>query len=127
MILNKRGNGMKKNDWIRAACILLAAVAILLFQFVRSDSGAGKVSVTVDGEIFGTYSLAEDQTVDIDGTNRLVIENGTAEMEWADCPDQICVNHRAVSREGESIICLPNQVVISVTDGEEAELDGIVQ
>ena len=48
-------------------------------------------------------------------------------MEWADCPDQICVNHRAVSREGESIICLPNQVVISVTDGEEAELDGIVQ
>ena len=127
MILNKMGNGMKKNDWILAACILLAAVAILLFQFVRSDSGAGKVSVTVDGEIFGTYSLAEDQTVDIDGTNRLVIENGTAEMEWADCPDQICVNHRAVSREGESIICLPNQVVISVTDGEEAELDGIVQ
>lgn len=127
MILNKRGNGMKKNDWILAACILLAAVAILLFQFVRSDSGAGKVSVTVDGEIFGTYSLADDQTVDIDGTNRLVIENGTAEMEWADCPDQICVNHRAVSREGESIICLPNQVVISVTDGEEAELDGIVQ
>ena len=127
MILNKRGNGMKKNDWIIAACILLAAVAILLFQFVRSDSGAGKVSVTVDGEIFGTYSLAEDQTVDIDGTKRLVIENGTAEMEWADCPDQICVNHRAVSREGESIICLPNQVVISVTDGEEAELDGIVQ
>ena len=127
MILNKRGNGMKKNDWILAACILLAAVAILLFQFVRSDSGAGKVSVTVDGEIFGTYSLAEDQTVDIDGTNRLVIENGTAEMEWADGPDQICVNHRAVSREGESIICLPNQVVISVTDGEEAELDGIVQ
>ncbi len=127
MILNKRGIGMKKNDWILAACILLAAVAILLFQFVRSDSGAGKVSVTVDGEIFGTYSLAEDQTVDIDGTNRLVIENGTAEMEWADCPDQICVNHRAVSREGESIICLPNQVVISVTDGEEAELDGIVQ
>ena len=48
-------------------------------------------------------------------------------MEWADCTDQICVNHRAVSREGESIICLPNQVVISVTDGEEAELDGIVQ
>ena len=127
MILNKRGIGMKKNDWILAACILLAAVAILLFQFVRSDSGAGKVSVTVDGEIFGTYSLAEDQTVDIDGTNRLVIENGTAEMEWADCPDQICVNHRAVSREGESIICLPNQVVISVTDGEEAELDGVVQ
>lgn len=127
MILNKRGIGMKKNDWILAACILLAAVAILLFQFVRSDSGAGKVSVTVDGEIFGTYSLAEDQTVDIDGTNRLVIENGTAEMEWADCPDQICVNHRAVSRNGESIICLPNQVVVTVVSSEESDVDAVAQ
>ena len=116
---------MKKNDWILAACILLAAVAILLFQFVRSDSGAGKVSVTVDGEIFGTYSLAEDQTVDIDGTNRLVIENGTAEMEWADCPDQLCVNQRAVSRQGESIICLPNKVIVEVESSESSELDAV--
>ena len=48
-------------------------------------------------------------------------------MEWADCPDQICVNHRPVSRNGESIICLPNEVVVSVKGGEEAELDGVVQ
>ena len=65
--------------------------------------------------------------VEIGGTNRLVIEDGTARMEWADCPDQICVNHRPVSRNGESIICLPNEVVVSVKGGEEAELDGVVQ
>ena len=118
---------MKKNDLILAAVVILAAAAILVFQFFRQDSGEHYVEVTVDGEVFGTYDLAEDQTVEIDGTNRLVIKDGAARMEWADCPDQICVNHRAVSREGESIICLPNQVVISVTDGEEAELDGIVQ
>ncbi len=118
---------MKKNDWILAVVIVVIAAVILLFQFTRGNSGSGEVSVSVDGGGFGTYSLSEDQTVDINGTNRLVIENGTARMEWADCPDQICVEHRAVSRVGESIICLPNQVVVSVVSGEEAELDGVVR
>ena len=127
MILDERGNGMKKNDWILAVVIVVIAAVILLFQFTRGNSGSGEVSVSVDGGGFGTYSLSEDQTVDINGTNRLVIENGTARMEWADCPDQICVEHRAVSRVGESIICLPNQVVVSVVSGEEAELDGVVR
>lgn len=118
---------MKKNDWILAAVIVLAAGLILLFQLLRNSGGAKEVTVSVDGEVFGTYSLEEDQTIDIGGTNRLVIEDGTARIEWADCPDQVCVNHRAVSRDGESIICLPNEVVISVEGGEEAELDGVVQ
>ena len=58
-----------------------------------------------------------------------MIENGSVVMEWADCPDQLCVNHRSISRDGESIICLPNRVVVSIegTDGknEENSLDGI--
>ena len=127
MILDERGNSMKKNDWILAGVIIVIAAAIRLFQLTRGDGGAGEVIVTVDGETFGTYSLAENQTVDIGGTNRLIIQDGTAQMEWADCPDQVCVDHSAISREGESIICLPNQVVVSVESGEEAELDGVVR
>ena len=127
MILDERGNGMKKNDWILAGVIVVAAAAILLFQFTRGDSGAGEVTVTADGETFGIYSLAEDQTVDIGGTNRLIIRDGTAQMEWADCPDQVCVDHSAISREGESIICLPNQVVVSIEGGKQADLDGVAQ
>ena len=39
-------------------------------------------------------------------------------MIEADCPDQICVNHLAISRDGESIICLPNKVVIAIEAGD---------
>ena len=118
---------MKKNDWILAGVIVVIAAVVLLFQLTRKNSGEGEVSVSVDGEKFGIYSLTEDRTVDINGTNRLIIENGTARMEWADCSDQICVEHNAISREGESIICLPNKVVVAVESGEEAELDGVVR
>lgn len=118
---------MKKNDWILGGAVAGAAVLLLLFQFLRGAGKAETVAVTVDGELYGTYALSEDQTVDINGTNRLVIRHGSAWMEWADCPDQICVNHSAVSREGESIICLPNKVVAAVRGSEEAGVDATVQ
>ena len=47
----------------------------------------------------------------------LFIENGKANMESADCPNQICVHHSAISLNGETIVCLPNRVVIEVVDG----------
>ena len=48
-------------------------------------------------------------------------------MEWADCPDQICVSHRKISRDGESIICLPNQVVVTIQSSDSADIDGVAQ
>ena len=56
-------------------------------------------------------------------TNTLVIENGKADMISADCPDKLCVNQHAISSNGETIVCLPNKVVVEVEDGEEAQFD----
>ena len=81
--------------------------------------------VTIDGEVFGSWPLSEDRTVEIGDGNRLVIEDGKADMVWADCPDKLCVNQKAISREGESIICLPNKVVVSIVGGEEREVDAV--
>ena len=44
----------------------------------------------------------------------LIISGGKADMESADCPNQICVHHSAISHTGETIVCLPNRVVIEV-------------
>ncbi len=126
-MVNQRQLIMKKNDLILAAAVLAVAAAILVFQFFRQDSGEQTVEISVDGELFGTYDLTEDQTIDIGDSNRIVIEDGEAYMAWADCPDQICVNHRSVSKNGESIICLPNQVVVTVVSSEESGLDAVAQ
>ncbi|MBO7304528.1 MAG: NusG domain II-containing protein [Clostridia bacterium] len=110
-----------ENKKIRNDIILIAAVLALLAAL-----GAGlmlfrpvgdTVSVTVDGKLYGTYSLGEDARIEIvteQGYNILVIKDGRAHVESASCPDGICAEHRPVSRGGESIICLPNKVVISV-------------
>ena len=123
-----RGGRKYKNDIIFIAAILavvaIAAVALLLLRGEGST-----VTVEVDRQIIGTYSLAIDRVVDIttdDGEmNRRVIRDGKAFMESATCPDGVCVSHRPISREGETIVCLPHKVVVTVIGGNENEPDVI--
>ncbi len=52
------------------------------------------------------------------------IKDGQADITKAYCPDKICVDQRPVSRQGESLVCLPNKVVVEIENGGEPEIDG---
>ena len=123
-----KGNETKKrrNDIILIAVLLVAAALIGLCFFLLRGEGS-TVTVEVDGRTFGSYSLTLDCRVDIptgDGElNSLVIRGGKAYMETATCPDGICVSHRPISRKGESIVCLPHRVVVTVVGGDNQAPD----
>ena len=110
---------MKKNDWI--LIVLVAAVAgfFLVFQFLKPVQGTMEVEISIDGELYGRYNLEEEQKIEIHDTNLVEISEGTVKMIWASCPDQLCVHHKKISKDGESIICLPNKIVVSVTGSDE--------
>lgn len=117
---------MKRNDWLLIAVVAAVAVIFLCIQNFKSGSGGtGIITVSVRGDLYGTYSLDDDRNIEINDKNRLVIKDGAAWMEWADCPDQICVGHQKICKDGESIICLPNQVVIAVENTATEGLDGL--
>ena len=111
----------RKNDIILIGVLVLVTLA--LFAAFSLFSGEGeRVRVTVNGEYFGEYSLKTDREIDILGGNTLTISGGRAFMSQADCPHRICMLRGAVSRSGQSIICLPNGVVVTVLgpDGADA-------
>ncbi|MDD2980385.1 MAG: NusG domain II-containing protein [Hespellia sp.] len=116
---------MKKNDMILIAVIVFAAAAIFGWNMFRGQSADAEVEVTVDGTLYGIYDLDKDQKLEINQTNTLTIENHKADMTDANCPDLLCVHQKAVSRNGESIICLPNKVVVTVISKKEAEYDAV--
>ena len=91
-----------------------------------SQKSAGVVEIQIDGKVVETLDLQKERAFKINGgTNTVQIENGKVKMAAANCPDQICVHQKAISRNGESIICLPNKIVLKIVDGEEAELDAV--
>lgn len=121
---------LRRNDVIFIA-ILVAVIAIagVCLYLFRGEGNA--VTVSVDGKVIATYSLNEDRTEDIhtgeDGLNRLIIKDGKAWIETASCPDGICAAHKPIHRDGESIVCLPNKVVVTVqvTEGSQADEPGV--
>lgn len=116
---------MKKNDWILVAVILVVAGIGFFIYGNLGRQTAGIVKVTIDGELFGTYSLEKEQEIKINDTNHLIIKDGQADMIEADCPDQICVEHISISKNKETIVCLPNKVIVEIVGGEDAEIDAV--
>ncbi len=118
---------LKKMDIVLVLSIVIIAIGGLVVYSMLGQKEAGTVVVEVDGKMYGEYALYENQEVLIYDTNVLIIENGEANMYEADCPDQICVDHIPISKNGETIVCLPNKVVVTITEGKANELDAVVQ
>ncbi len=118
---NSQKNRKLRNDVILAVVIVLIAAAGLLVFVLNREAGA-TVAVKIDGEQVATYSLSEDREIPIktgeneEYINILVIKDGKASIGEADCPDKICVETRAVSYVGETIVCLPHKLVIEITN-----------
>lgn len=122
------GRRKLRNDIIFISVLIALIMAAVLGVLLFSRDG-DTVIVTVDGQIYGEYSLNTDRQVEIvngEGYNLLVIEGGKAFVKSASCPDGICSSHRAVSKDGESIICLPNKVVIEIRARGQGQPDIIV-
>lgn len=120
---------MKKNDIILIVTILIIAIGGIVYYTISKKDGADVV-IYVDGEKYETLELNKDQEFSIkddDGTviNTLVIEDNAAYMKEATCPDHICIYQAKISKTGESIVCLPHQVVIMIEDGEQSEIDSV--
>lgn len=118
-----------KNDIIFLTVIIILAIAVYLFRFFFSSNG-DVVNISVDGALYGSYPLDTDARIEIKNssgqvTNVLIIENDSAHMEEATCPDKLCIKQKTISKDNESIICLPNKVVATVTSENESDIDVI--
>lgn len=109
--------------------LLLFGIACFFFRQYTSKAGKS-VTITVDGQVYDTYFLTEEMQkipIEIAGkvTNTLEISGGQAKMVKANCPDKLCMHQKAISKQGETIVCLPNKIVVEVSNGDEAPLDSI--
>lgn len=118
----------KSDAWLLVILAVVLLAVCLLFYGFGGKKGAC-VTVTVAGELYGTYPLEQDAVVEIkiDGnvTNRLEIKDGAADVTDASCPDKLCVHQKSISKTNETIVCLPNKVVVEIMDGEASDLDSM--
>lgn len=105
-------------DFVLILAVIIVALICLLFMKVNAGNGR-KVKVMADGKVVHEMSIAVDEEYTViqdDKTNTVIVENGKVRVEDASCPDKICEKHIPISMNGETIICLPNKVVVEVCD-----------
>lgn len=120
---------IKKGDIIISLSLLLLSIVMAFGISNNSPKTSGKiVRIEHNSELYGEFSLNEDKVIEIDDGvhyNKVVIKDGEAYMEEANCRDQICTQMPPISINGETIICLPNRVFLEVIDTDQSNDDGI--
>ena len=110
-------------DIIVIASILLASLSLLLILNLTKKEGALAV-VEIDGQVVAEYPLYKEGVYSLNGgTNVLVVEGGTAYLNYSSCPDHTCENIGKIRYVGETIVCLPNKVTITIIGDAEDGVD----
>ncbi|NLY72116.1 MAG: NusG domain II-containing protein [Tissierellia bacterium] len=112
----------------RLILVLLVALGFGVFFLLPQGFSGEELEVYRNGKLIASYPLMEDRVIDFadgDKINQVTIHEGQAYMSSSTCYNQHCVDHIAISKTGQSIVCLPNGLVL-VIKGSEEELHGIL-
>ena len=121
---------IKKNDIKLIGVILVMAfIAIVIANILKTDGS--KVVITIDGKEYESLDLNINKTLTIQGNdgeyNTLTIKDGVVSMIDASCPDQLCVKHKGIHYDNESIVCLPHKMILKIINGEDNGVDIIAK
>lgn len=112
--------------------IILIFVSILMFFFLinsKKRQDGDKVLIYVDGTLVQEAFLNVEDEILIHGNpgdNVLMIRNGKAYMKEASCKNHICIQQGSIGKNGETIICLPNHIMVEISS-EKQDLDAVVR
>ena len=124
----KRSPKLKPTKW--DALVVLAVLLLTLGlaarpYFAARSAGELTISVAIDGETVERCALStyEGGTYKSRGyTLTVAVQNGAVRVSESDCPNQDCVHSGAISRAGQSIVCLPARVVVTL-EGAASDYD----
>ena len=124
----KRSPELKPTRWdaLVVLAVLLLALSLAARPYVAAKAaGELTVEVTVDGETVERCALSAytGGTYESRGyTLTVAAENGAVRVSESDCPNQDCVHSGAISRAGQSVVCLPARIAVTL-EGAAADYD----
>jgi len=108
---------VSKVDGVLAVIILAASVLLFLSLSGRGSQAGASALLYRDGRLAGTYDLSHDRVVTQEAgghTIRLEINAGRIRIAESDCPRQICAHAGWISRPNQTLVCVPNKILIEI-------------
>ena len=105
---------------------------LILAKAIYKNYNSTYASIKISGNFYKNIPLSNyngEQTLIIEtpnGNNSLYIKNNSIEIKNADCHDELCVKQGSISKVGQSIICLPHELVIEVKGDSDSSSDDLI-
>ena len=124
---------MNRNNKIKFADILLillflATIIYFSLNFFAKNKSPVKQVVIESGKNIWYYQIDKNKELKIEGNlgkSTIKIEDGFVFFENSPCPNKLCVQSSAITKNGEWIACLPNGIFVRIEGKDESsELDG---
>ena len=110
---------LKKYDIIAIICVaVIVIISYITVNLLRNDE-ADTVVIYVDGKIEKKLDLNKNQEykVNVDnGYNIIRIKDKKAKIKESDC-----------SKDGQTLICLPHKVEVTIVSDDKSEVDVIAR
>ena len=105
-------------DVFAAGLVLVAAAVLFVLPFFSAQDGEILVVTTPEGST--EYRLSENREIVLtsrDVTMTVCISDGAAYVVESNCRDGVCKNSGRISRHGETILCAPAGITLTVKGG----------
>lgn len=118
---------LKKLDIIIIVSLLILSFmpSIIFSKSISENYNSTYASIKVNGKFYDNIPLSSfkgEKTFTIKstyGTNDVLVKDNTIKIIKANCKDELCIKQGEMSNVGESIICLPNELIIEIKGAEK--------
>ncbi len=108
--------------------VIMLAVPIVYFLAASGKDGA-YAEISRDGEVIAAVPLDSDGVYSYPQTGEMefTVSGGGITVSKSDCPDKICMETGKLCRAGDTAVCVPNRVVVTVYGESGGDVDGVVR
>lgn len=107
-------------------CCLMAVLllAALIAWPLACGSAGARVIAEQQGRVVFTAPLHTRRQVSLQGPaglTVLLVDGGRVRVLQSSCPQHLCQRQGAISRQGETLVCLPNRLLVRITGSSSSE------
>lgn len=109
---------MNKKDIILISVIILVASVFIIFN---NKKEANIAYIYHDNDLILTIDLNKNNTYTVNGENgEVIIEvlDNKIRVNEENSPYHLCSKQGYISKQGESIVCLPNKIIIKLPNND---------
>ncbi|WP_195937788.1 NusG domain II-containing protein [Romboutsia sp. 1001713B170131_170501_G6] len=118
---------LKKLDIIIIVSLLILSFvpSIIFSKSLSKNYNSTYASIKVNNKFYDNVPLSSfkgENTLTIKskhGTNDVLVKDNKIKIIKANCKDKLCIKQGEISNVGESIICLPNELIIEIKGAEK--------